>query len=186
MTEWFASFNSVEQMFLLAGIVGGIILVLRLILTDRRPRSPRWNGRGSRDSDGASRPSRSRASRRSSRCSAWSASRCIATPPLGIALALVGALAAGIVVRVDHPQDVQGDAAPAVERHRQPVRRGRQRRLGLSHGRQGRRPRADQLRQSPARVRGGVGRWHRRLPTGTAIRVQSVEANTLVVAPVER
>ena len=33
MTEWFASYNGVEQMFLLAGIVGGIILVFRLILT---------------------------------------------------------------------------------------------------------------------------------------------------------
>src|SRR5688500_4064669 len=33
MTEWFASYSGVEQMFLLAGIVGGIILVFRLILT---------------------------------------------------------------------------------------------------------------------------------------------------------
>ena len=33
MTEWFASYNSVEQMFLLAGIVGGLVLVFRLILT---------------------------------------------------------------------------------------------------------------------------------------------------------
>jgi hypothetical protein len=33
MNEWFASYSGVEQMFLLAGIVGGIILVFRLILT---------------------------------------------------------------------------------------------------------------------------------------------------------
>ena len=33
MIEWFASFNSVEQMFLLSGIVGGLILILRLLLT---------------------------------------------------------------------------------------------------------------------------------------------------------
>lgn len=33
MIEWFASHNGVEQLFLLSGIVGGLILVLRLILT---------------------------------------------------------------------------------------------------------------------------------------------------------
>ena len=27
MTEWFASYNGLEQLFLLSGIVGGIILV---------------------------------------------------------------------------------------------------------------------------------------------------------------
>jgi len=33
MIEWFASHNGVEQLFLLSGIVGGLILILRLILT---------------------------------------------------------------------------------------------------------------------------------------------------------
>lgn len=33
MTEWFASHNGVEQMFLLCALLGGTILILRLILT---------------------------------------------------------------------------------------------------------------------------------------------------------
>ena len=32
MIEWFASHNGLEQVFLLSAIVGGLILVLRLIL----------------------------------------------------------------------------------------------------------------------------------------------------------
>jgi hypothetical protein len=32
MIEWFASHNSIEQLFLLSGIAGGIVLVFRLIL----------------------------------------------------------------------------------------------------------------------------------------------------------
>jgi membrane protein implicated in regulation of membrane protease activity len=32
MMEWFASHNSIEQLFLLSGIAGGIILVFRLVL----------------------------------------------------------------------------------------------------------------------------------------------------------
>ena len=59
---------------------------------------------------------------------------------------------------MDHPQGLQVHVAPAVERHRQSVRRGRQRRFGLPHGWQGRRSCADQLRQSPARVRSSFGR----------------------------
>jgi membrane protein implicated in regulation of membrane protease activity len=33
MIEWFASHSGVEQLFLLSGIVGGMVLILRLILT---------------------------------------------------------------------------------------------------------------------------------------------------------
>lgn len=33
MTEWFASHNGLEQVFLLCGLVGGLLLILRLILT---------------------------------------------------------------------------------------------------------------------------------------------------------
>ena len=32
MIEWFASHNGIEQLFLLSGIVGGIILLFRMIL----------------------------------------------------------------------------------------------------------------------------------------------------------
>ena len=32
MIEWFASHNGIEQMFLLSGIVGGVIILFQLIL----------------------------------------------------------------------------------------------------------------------------------------------------------
>ena len=74
----------------------------------------------------------------------------------------------------------------AVERHREPVRRRRQRRLRLSHGVEGRRPRADQLRQPPARVRGRVGRWRDAFRPARRSVCKASKPNTLVVAPADR
>ena len=158
MTEWFASYSGVEQMFLLAGIVGGIILVFRLILTVAGLDHHGGLDAVHVDSDGGFQALTIQGISSFFAMFGVVGFTLYHSAALGMVLALAGALAAGCRLRVDHPQDLPLHAASAVERHRQPVRRGRQRRLGLPHGGQGRRPRADQLRQSTARVRSGVSR----------------------------
>ena len=157
MIEWFASHNGIEQLFLLSGIVGGIILLFRLILMvagiDHHGgrRSPRQRC----GFPGAHHPGHFLVLRHVWCRGLHAVSRRIARQCCWRSL---GALGAGVFSMWLIHKNLSQHVAPAIERHGKPVRRGGQRRLGVPHRRQGRRPGADQLRQPAARVRGGVRR----------------------------
>jgi membrane protein implicated in regulation of membrane protease activity len=183
MTEWFASYSSVEQMFLLAGIVGGIILVFRLILTvvglDHHADVDAVHGDGGFQAltiQGIS--------------SFFTMFGVVGftlyrTASVGIALSLIGALAAGALsvwiihklframLRLQSSGTVSMFAAVGSEGS-----------VYLTVGKDGGRVQinfANRLREFEAVSSNGAT-----IPTGTPIRVQSVEANTLVVAPIDR
>ena len=185
MTEWFASFNSVEQMFVLAGVVGGIILVLRLILTiaglDHHGGVDAIHG----DGDGAFQALTIQGISSFFTMFGVVGFTLYRNASVGIALSLVGALIAGslsvwiihkmfrAMMRLQSSGTVSLFAAVGSEGS-----------VYLTVGKDGGRVQinfANRLREFEAVSADGST-----LPTGTAIRVQSVEANTLVVAPVER
>ena len=185
MTEWFASFNSVEQMFVLAGVVGGIILVFRLILTisglDHHGGMDALHG----DGDGAFQALTIQGISSFFTMFGVVGFTLYRNAAVGISLALLGALAAGTLsvwiihkmframLRLQSSGTVSLFAAIGSEGS-----------VYLTVGKDGGRVQinfANRLREFEAVSADGST-----LPTGTAIRVQSVEANTLVVAPVER
>jgi membrane protein implicated in regulation of membrane protease activity len=185
MTEWFASFNSVEQMFVLAGVVGGIILVLRLILTiaglDHHGGMDAVHG----DGDGAFQALTIQGISSFFTMFGVVGFTLYRNTSVGLLLALAGAIAAGTfslwimhklfraMLRLQSSGTVSMFAAVGSEGS-----------VYLTVGKDGGRVQinfANRLREFEAVSADGST-----IPTGTAIRVQSVEANTLVVAPVER
>ncbi len=183
MTEWFASYSSVEQMFLLAGIVGGIILVFRLILTivglDHHGDMDAVHG------DGAFQALTIQGISSFFTMFGVVGFTLYRNASAGIALSLIGALAAGAfsmwiihklfraMLRLQSSGTVSMFAAVGSEGS-----------VYLTVGRDGGRVQinfANRLREFEAVSADGAT-----IPTGTPIRVQSVEANTLVVAPIDR
>ena len=185
MTEWFASYNSVEQMFLLAGIVGGLVLVFRLILTIAG-----LDHHGGVDAVHVDSDAGFQALTIQGISSFFTMFGVVGfvmyhNATLGLVLALVGAVAAGVVsvwiiqkvfrsmLRLQSSGTVSLFAAVGSEGS-----------VYLTVGKEGGRVQinfANRLREFEAVSADGAT-----IPTGTPIRVQSVAANTLVVAPVER
>lgn len=183
MVEWFASHNGLEQVFLLSAIVGGLILVLRLILLV-----------AGLDHHGTEVHLDSDAGFQALTIEGLSAFFTMFgvmgymlyhNAALGMLLAIGGALAAGVfsmwvmhrifkaMMRLQSSGTVSLFAAVGSEGS-----------VYLTVGKEGGRVQinfANRLREFEAVSADGST-----LPTGTAIRVQSVAANTLVVAPVDR
>ena len=183
MIEWFASHNGLEQVFLLSAIVGGLILVLRLILMV-----------AGLDHHGADVHVDSDAGFQALTIQGLSAFFTMFgvvgymlhhNAALGLLLAIGGAVVAGVfsmwliqriflgMLRLQSSGTVSMFAAVGSEGS-----------VYLTVGKDGGRVQinfANRLREFEAVSSDGST-----LPTGTAIRVQSVTANTLVVAPVDR
>jgi membrane protein implicated in regulation of membrane protease activity len=185
MTEWFASHNGVEQMFLLAGFVGGIILVFRLILTVAGLDHHGGVDAAHVDSDAGFQALTIQGISSFFTMFGVVGYTLYRTASLGMVLALVGAIAAGVasvwiiqkifrsMLRLQSTGTVSLFAAVGSEGS-----------VYLTVGKDGGRVQinfANRLREFEAVSADGAT-----IPTGTAIRVQSVAANTLVVAPVER
>jgi len=185
MTEWFASHNGVEQMFLLAGMVGGLILVFRLILTVAG-----LDHHGGMDAIHADSDDGFQALTIQGISSFFTMFGVVGftlyhTASLGMTLAIAGAVAAGAfsmwtihkvfraMLRLQSSGTVSLFAAVGSEGS-----------VYLTVGKDGGRVQinfANRLREFEAVSADGMP-----IPTGTVIRVQSVTANSLVVAPVER
>ena len=185
MTEWFASYNSVEQLFLLAGIVGGLVLVFRLILTIAG-----LDHHGGIDAVHVDSDAGFQALTIQGISSFFTMFGVVGfvmyhNAALGLVLALAGAVAAGVVsvwiiqkvfrsmLRLQSSGTVSLFAAVGSEGS-----------VYLTVGKDGGRVQinfANRLREFEAVSADGAT-----IPTGTPIRVQSVAANTLVVAPVDR
>lgn len=183
MIEWFASHNGLEQIFLLGAIVGGLILVLRLILMI-----------AGLDHHGTDVHMDSDAGFQALSIQGISAFFTMFgvvgymlhhNALIGLTLSLVGAVIAGVfsmwligkvfqsMLRLQSSGTVSLFAAVGSEGS-----------VYLTVGKEGGRVQinfANRLREFEAVSADGST-----LPTGTAIRVQSVTANTLVVAPVDR
>jgi membrane protein implicated in regulation of membrane protease activity len=185
MTQWFASYNGVEQMFLLAGIVGGIILVFRLILTVAGLDHHGGVDAVHADSDGGFQALTIQGISSFFAMFGVVGFTLYRSASLGMVLSLAGALAAGIasvwiihktfrsMLRLQSSGTVSMFAAVGSEGS-----------VYLTVGKDGGRVQinfANRLREFEAVSADGAT-----IPTGTAIRVQSVAANTLVVAPVDR
>ena len=184
MIEWFASHNGLEQLFLLSAIVGGLILLFRLILTiagldhhgDAAVHVDTDAGFQALTIQGIS--------------SFFTMFGVVGftlyhNALLGTLLAVTGAVAAGAfsmwvvhkifraMMRLQSSGTVSLYAAVGSEGN-----------VYLTVGKDGGRVQinfANRLREFEAVSADGST-----LPTGTPVRVQSVTANTLVVAPVDR
>lgn len=182
MIEWFGSHSGLEQLFLLGAIVGGLILVLRLILMIA---GLDHHADLHLDSDAGFQALSIQG------ISAFFTMFGVVgymlnhNAGLGIILSLVGAVTAGAfsmwligrvfraMLRLQSSGTVSLFAAVGSEGS-----------VYLTVGKEGGRVQinfANRLREFEAVSADGST-----LPTGTAIRVQSVTANTLVVAPVDR
>ena len=186
MTEWFASHNGIEQLFLLCALLGGTILILRLILTVA----------GIDGHDGDTDAAHASSEHGFQILTIHGISSFFAmfgvvgytlyhNASLGMLLALVGAVIAGVaavwiiqriflgMLRLQSSGTVGLEEAVGSEGS-----------VYLTVSKEGGRVQikfANRLREFEAVSADGST-----LPTGTAIRVQSVTANSLVVAPVER
>jgi membrane protein implicated in regulation of membrane protease activity len=183
MIEWFGSHSGLEQLFLLGAIVGGLILILRLILMI-----------AGLDHHGTDLHMDSDAGFQALSIQGISAFFTMFgvvgymlhhNAALGLILSLAGAVVAGVfsmwligrvfraMLRLQSSGTVSLFAAVGSEGS-----------VYLTVGKEGGRVQinfANRLREFEAISADGST-----LPTGTAIRVQSVTANTLVVAPVDR
>ena len=185
MTEWFASHNGIEQMFLLCALLGGTILILRLILTIA--------GIDGHDGDSDAHASSEHGFQILTihGISSFFAMFGVVgytlyhNASLGMLIALAGAIVAGVaavwiiqrifmgMLRLQSSGTV--GLAEAV---------GSEGSVYLTVSKDGGRVQinfANRLREFEAVSADGSA-----IPTGTAIRVQSVSANTLVVAPLVR
>jgi membrane protein implicated in regulation of membrane protease activity len=186
MNEWFASHNGIEQMFLLCALLGGIILVLRLILTIA--------GIDGHDADVDAHHVSSEHGFQILTIQGISSFFAMFgvvgytlyhNASLGMLAALGGAVVAGVasvwliqriflgMLRLQSSGTLALDAAIGSEGS-----------VYLTVSKDGGRVQinvANRLREFEAVSADGAT-----LPTGTAIRVQSVSANTLVVAPIVR
>ena len=184
MTEWFASHNGIEQLFLLCALLGGTILILRLILTVA--------GIDGHDGDTGHVSSEHGFQILTIQgISSFFAMFGVVgytlyhNASLGMIIALIGAVISGllavwIIQRIFmgmlHLQS--SGTLPLSEAV------GSEGSVYLTVGKDGGRVQinfANRLREFEAVSADGAP-----IPTGTAIRVQSVAANTLVVAPVDR
>jgi len=182
MIEWFSAHNGLEQLFLLGGIVGGLILVLRLI---RMFAGLDHHGDVHMDSDSGFQALSIQG------ISAFFTMFGVVgymlhhNAAVGLVLALAGAITAGAfsmwligrvfrsMLRLQSSGTVSLFAAVGSEGS-----------VYLTVGKDGGRVQinfANRLREFEAVSSDGST-----LPTGTPIRVHSVTANTLVVGPVER
>jgi len=183
MIEWFASHNGIEQLFLLSGIVGGIILLFRMILMIIGIDHHGTDFHGDGDADFKALTIQG--------ISSFFAMFGVVgftlyhNAALGMLIALIGAFGAGAFVmwlmhrifrsmmRLQTTGTVNMFAAVGSEGS-----------VYLTVSKEGGRVQinfANRLREFEAISADGAT-----IPTGTPIRVQSVEANTLIVSPVER
>jgi membrane protein implicated in regulation of membrane protease activity len=185
MGEWFASHTAIEQLFLLCGAVGGIILLFRLILTIAG-----LDHHGGLDAVHADSDAGFQVLTIQGISAFFTMFGVVGftlnhNAALGFLLSIAGAVAAGIasvwiihkifrsVLRLQSSGTVSLYAAVGSEGS-----------VYLTVGKDGGRVQinfANRLREFEAVSSDGAT-----IPTGTAIRVQSVAANTLVVAAVER
>ncbi len=186
MTEWFASHNGIEQLFLLCALLGGTILILRLILTIA----------GIDGHDGDIDAAHASSEHGFQILTIHGISSFFAmfgvvgytlyhNAALGTLIALIGAVVAGvlavwIIQRIFMGMlRLQSSGTVGLE---QAV--GSEGSVYLTVSKDGGRVQinfANRLREFEAVSADGAP-----IPTGTAIRVQSVSANTLVVAPLVR
>jgi hypothetical protein len=183
MIEWFASHNGLEQVFLLSGIVGGLILFLRLVLMiiglDHHGADVHM------DSDAGFQALTIQGISAFFTMFGVTGYMLHHNAALGLLLAVGGAVVAGVfsmwliqrifvaMLRLQSSGTVSLFAAVGSEGS-----------VYLTVGKEGGRVQinfANRLREFEAVSADGST-----LPTGTPIRVQSVTANTLVVAPVDR
>jgi membrane protein implicated in regulation of membrane protease activity len=182
MIEWFASHNGIEQLFLLSGFVGGIILLFRLILMIA---GLDHHGDMHVDSDAGFQALTIQGVSSFLAMFGVVGYTLIHGALLGAAFAVTGAVAAGVVsmwiihkifrsmLRLQSSGTVSLFAAIGSEGS-----------VYLTVSKEGGRVQinfANRLREFEAVSADGST-----LPTGTPIRVQSVAANTLVVAPTDR
>jgi membrane protein implicated in regulation of membrane protease activity len=186
MTEWFASHDSIEQMFLLCALLGGTILIIRLILTVAGIDTEH----GDFDAPHASTEQGFQVLSIQGISSFFAMFGVVGytlyhNASLGMVVALAGAVVAGLfsvwlihriflgMLRLQSSGTVGLDAAVGSEGS-----------VYLTVSKDGGRVQinfANRLREFEAVSADGSA-----IPTGTAIRVQSVSANTLVVAPISR
>jgi membrane protein implicated in regulation of membrane protease activity len=183
MVEWFASHNGIEQLFLLSGLVGGLILLFRMILMiaglDHHGTDVHV------DSDAGFQALTIQGVSSFLAMFGVVGYTLIHGAALGAALAVVGAVGAGVVsmwiihkifrgmLKLQSSGTVSLFAAVGSEGS-----------VYLTVGKDGGRVQinfANRLREFEAVSADGST-----LPTGTPIRVQSVAANTLIVAPTDR
>jgi membrane protein implicated in regulation of membrane protease activity len=182
MMEWFASHNGLEQVFLLSAIVGGLILVLRLILMVA---GLDHHSDVHIDSDAGFQALTIQG------LSAFFTMFGVVgymlhhNAALGLLLAIGGAVVAGVfsmwLIHVIFRAMLKLQSSGTVSLF---AAVGSEGSVYLTVGKEGGRVQinfANRLREFEAVSADGST-----LPTGTAIRVQSVTANTLVVAPVDR
>ncbi|HET9473823.1 MAG TPA: NfeD family protein [Steroidobacteraceae bacterium] len=183
MIEWFASHNGIEQMFLLSGIVGGVIILFQLILMivglDHHGTDVHV------DSDAGFQALTIQG------ISSFFAMFGIVGYALyhgallGAAVAIIGAVAAGSfsmwLIQKIFRSMMKLQTSGTVSLY---AAVGSEGSVYLTVGKDGGRVQinfANRLREFDAVSADGST-----IPTGTPIRVQSVSANTLVVAPAER
>ena len=185
MTEWFASHDGIEQMFLLCALLGATILILRLILTIA--------GIDGQDGDADTHASSEHGFQILTiyGISSFFAMFGVAGYTLyhNASLGMLIALACAVVAGVAAVWIVQR-IFPGMLRERSSGTVGLAEAVGsegsvyLTVSKDGGRVQinfANRLREFEAVSADGAP-----IPTGTAIRVQSVSANTLVVAPIAR
>ena len=185
MIEWFASHSGVEQMFLLSGIVGGMVLVLRLVLTIAGLDHHAGIDAAHVDSDAGFQALTIQGISSFFTMFGIVGFTLYHNATLGILLALAGALAAGsfslwiihklfrAMLRLQSSGTVSLYAAVGSEGS-----------VYLTVSKEGGSVQinfANRLREFEAVSADGAP-----IPTGTAIRVQGVSANTLIVAPADR
>jgi len=182
MIEWFASHNGIEQLFLLSGIVGGFVLILRLLLTIAGL-DHHGDVAAHVDSDAGFQALTIQGISSFFTMFGVVGFTLYHNAMLGTLLAMAGAVAAGAfsmwvvhkifraMLRLQSTGTVSLYAAVGSEGS-----------VYLTVGKEGGRVQinfANRLREFEAVSADGST-----LPTGTPIRVQSVMANTLVVSPV--
>ena len=183
MVEWFASHNGIEQLFLLSGLVGGLILLFRMILMiaglDHHGTDVHV------DSDAGFQALTIQGVSSFLAMFGVVGYTLIHGAALGAALAVVGAVGAGVVSMWIIHKIFRGmlklQSSGTVSLY---AAVGSEGSVYLTVGKDGGRVQinfANRLREFEAVSADGST-----LPTGTPIRVQSVAANTLIVAPTDR
>jgi membrane protein implicated in regulation of membrane protease activity len=185
MIEWFASHSGVEQLFLLSGIVGGLILVLRLILTIAGLDHHAGLDAMHADSDAGFQALTIQGVSSFFTMFGVVGFTLYHNAALGILLALLGAFAAGAfslwVIQKTFRAMLRLQSSGTVSLY---AAVGSEGSVYLTVSKTGGSVQinfANRLREFEAVSADGAT-----LPTGTAIRVQGVSANTLIVAPADR
>jgi membrane protein implicated in regulation of membrane protease activity len=185
MIEWFASHNGVEQLFLLSGIVGGLILILRLILTIAGLDHHSGLDAVHVDSDAGFQALSIQGISSFFAMFGAVGFTMYHNAGLGLVLALIGALAAGSfslwVIQKLFRSMLRLQSSGTVSLY---AAVGSEGSVYLTVGKDGGSVQinfANRLREFDAVSSDGAT-----LPTGTQIRVQGVTANTLVVARADR